>query len=71
MSANPSYIASACAGKVSFTTYTLANAVVKRNRDKYREGRTSYHCQHCHQWHIGTDNGRETKERHVRNTRND
>lgn len=63
---NESYIASSCAGKVSFSTFTLANAVVKRNRDKYRESRTTYHCHYCHQWHIGTDNKQETKERYDR-----
>lgn len=71
MSANPAYIASSCSGKVAFASFTLANAVVTRNRDKYREGRTSYHCQHCQQWHIGSDNGQRARGRHERNTRND
>ena len=66
---NERYIQSACAGKVSFATFTLANSVVKRNREKHRESRTSYHCMHCHQWHIGTDNGRDTKERYERKSK--
>ena len=63
---NAAYIASSCDGKVSFASFSLANSVVKRNREKYRESRTTYHCQNCHQWHIGTDNGRDTKERYER-----
>ena len=66
MNDKQNYIASACAGKVSFATFTLANAVIKRNGDKPREGRTSYHCLHCHQWHLGTDNGQRARERYER-----
>ena len=59
-------VASSCLGKVAFNSFKLANAVIKRNADKHREGRTSYHCQHCHQWHIVSDNGRQARERHER-----
>lgn len=64
MNDKQSYIASSCAGKVSFASFTLANSVVTRNRDKFRESRTTYHCQYCHQWHVGTDNGQRAKERY-------
>lgn len=48
---------SSCIGKVPFKTFTLANAVVKRHgRDSRRE---PYHCEHCHQWHLGTNNRAE------------
>lgn len=63
---NDNYIAASCAGKVSFASFKLANAVVTRNSDKHRDGRTSYHCQYCHQWHVGADNGRQSRERYER-----
>lgn len=53
-----------CLGKVPFSTFTLANSVTTRNREKHREGRSAYHCMHCQQWHIGTDNGQRAKARH-------
>jgi hypothetical protein len=52
-----------CLGKVSFDTFTQANAILKRNSTQHRAGRSSYHCIHCHKWHIGTSNGaREGKK---------
>jgi len=48
----------ACAGKVPFSSFALANAVITRVREKHREGWSAYHCAHCHEWHIGTVNGR-------------
>ena len=57
----------ACLGKVPFSSFTLANAVVTRNREKHRESRSAYHCLHCHEWHIGTDNGQRARARHFGN----
>lgn len=46
--------AASCEGKVKFKTFTLANDVTKRHSgDKHRE---PYHCTHCRQWHLGTNN---------------
>lgn len=53
----------ACIGKVAFTSFKLANAVVTRNSDTDRPGRSAYHCGHCKQWHVGTDNGKTAKRR--------
>lgn len=54
--------AASCTGKVPFKTFTLANDVVKRHsKDNHRE---AYHCQHCHQWQLGTAN-RADKQRKV------
>ena len=51
-----------CVGKVAFPTRAKAQAVATRNSN--RPGRTSYKCNHCHQWHLGTDSQHiETKRR--------
>ena len=43
---------SSCEGKVAFKTFTLASTAAKRGgREKRRD---AYHCQYCHQWHVGT-----------------
>lgn len=50
---------SSCTGKVPFKSYKLAQVVVKRNPGHGRDGHESrepYHCEHCRQWHIGTNN---------------
>lgn len=54
-----------CIGKVPFSSFTLANAVTKRRREQHR---SAYHCTHCQQWHIGTDNGQRARGRHDRNS---
>ncbi len=51
---------SSCVGKVPFENFTLANAVVKRYGND-RMGRMAYHCEHCHQWHVGTNNKAESR----------
>jgi hypothetical protein len=38
-----------CAGKVGFTTYTLAQEACHR-----RHGREVYHCCYCKLWHVGS-----------------
>lgn len=56
-----------CLGKVPFSSFTLANAVTTRQHNKHRDGRSAYHCTHCHQWHIGTNSGQRAKDRHDHN----
>lgn len=52
-----------CVGKVGFDTYAQAKAVLNRPQIKSRPGRSSYHCGHCHKWHLGTDKGHVEKKR--------
>lgn len=45
----------ACAGKVAFRSFALANAVSERKLKTTRL-RQPYHCAHCGSWHIGGKN---------------
>lgn len=57
---------SACAGKVTFTTYAKASKVAMRD-NRISVPRHAYHCKFCGQYHIGEaqfDNNRSSgKER--------
>lgn len=47
-----------CEGKVSFDSFSLADAVVqrrKRAKSEQRKSRTAYRCTKCGKWHIGSD----------------
>lgn len=52
-----------CLGKVGLGSFSIAQAILKRNSKSYRDGRSAYHCEHCQLWHIGTDNGSRAKAR--------
>lgn len=42
-----------CEGKEAFATYALASQVLKRAKVK-KQGGSVYHCEFCHQYHIGS-----------------
>lgn len=52
-----------CFGKVGITSFSIAQAILKRNGKNHRDGRSAYHCDHCQLWHIGTDNGQRARAR--------
>ena len=55
MNQRPSeFIVSACDGKKSFDTATLAKAVAKRMRQNGKPVQ-HYRCPVCRRWHIGKD----------------
>lgn len=43
--------ASACEGKRSFDSHSLAQSAAKR-----RSGRSAYRCKFCRKWHVGGNN---------------
>jgi len=43
-----------CVGKVAFTSFVLANNVVKRHSEKRTAARQPYHCGYCGMWHVGS-----------------
>lgn len=52
-----------CVGKVTFSSYSAAEKVVKRNGPKAPRGRVAYLCGICNQWHIGADQFGMAKKR--------
>ncbi len=52
MTPSDTYRASACDGKVGFSTFTQAQRVSERSSRRGRS-RQIYHCPHCHLFHLG------------------
>lgn len=55
--------AAACAGKVAFASFTLADLVGKRRTAQAR-GRKPYRCGNCGMWHVGSDVSKAELQRH-------
>lgn len=53
-------VVSDCAGKERFTSYALAEAVVKR---RTHQRLRPYHCQNCNGYHVGYQNSMDRKNR--------
>ncbi len=52
MTPSDTYRASACFGKIQFSTFTQAQRVSERASRRGRS-RQIYHCPHCHLFHLG------------------
>ena len=52
MTPEDTYRASACFGKIQFSTFTQAQRVGERSSRRGRS-RQIYHCPHCHLFHLG------------------
>lgn len=58
-----------CTGKQAFGSHGHAAQRAKRMRQNHGAPLIAYHCKHCRQFHVGTDDGYE--KRHERARRKD
>lgn len=62
-----------CTGKQPFQSHGQANRRAKIMRQKKGLPMMAYHCKHCRHFHVGTDDGYETRRERAerRNQRED